>query len=542
MNSSELRPDELEEDITEPAAPLVDAQQSFFAFPELLSIALETGHIGVWTWDIASNRIIWSTNLEDLHRLPTGSFDGTFSSFENDIHPEDRAEVRATMQEALRSRKPHRSLYRLPPQQDREECWIESMGAVVLENDEPVRMVGICRDVTERVKLHGELRVRAKQQEVVARLGEQALTETDLQKFFDETVAQIAEILDVECTKILELVPGDAELVLRAGVGFPPGLVGVAHVPTTRETQAGFTLASGRPVIVENLATETRFEGAPLLREHGIVSGITTPIAGRDGRAYGVLGVHTTTRKKFSEYDVSFVSAIANVVAGAIQRLQLDRRQELMIRELRHRSGNLFSQLLALFSQTAKSSKNVADLVTKYEARVLAMANAHRLVTEGGWKSASLREILNTLLAPYLDRISFAGPNVFLEPDPTFGLSMAVHELASNASMHGSLSHRPGTVAVTWIVNRTAQGLTLMLDWKERHGPAPKKTRRSGFGSKLISMVIERQLNGEVQQTFTNDGLDTKLTVPITHERWPGVLPAANGIEEFSLSPEAPDQ
>src|SRR5258705_10477819 len=128
------------------------------------------------------------------------------------------------------------------------------------------------------------------------------------------------------------------------------------------------------------------------------------------------------TRRKFNETDVSISNQVASVIAGAIQRLQLDHRQDLMIRELRHRSGNLFSQLLALFSQTAKNSKNLADLVTKYEARVLALANAHRLVTEGGGKSASLTEILNTLLAPFLDRITFAGPNVFLEPDATFGV------------------------------------------------------------------------------------------------------------------------
>ena len=246
-------------------------------------------------------------------------------------------------------------------------------------------------------------------------------------------------------------------------------------MPTARDSQAGYTLAAGQPVIVENLATETRFVGAPGCCEHSAaVSGISIPIAGRDGRAYGVLTAHTTSRRKFSEYDVSFLSAVANVVAGAIQRLQLDRRQELMIRELRHRSGNLFSQLLALFSQTAKNSKNVAELVTKYEARVLAMANAHRLVTEGGWKSASLAEVLNTLLAAHLDRISFR-PHVFLEPDPTFGLSMAVHELLSNASKHGSLSTRPGIVAVQWDVDRTDRGLTLIFDWKEREGPAPKK-------------------------------------------------------------------
>ncbi len=101
------------------------------------------------------------------------------------------------------------------------------------------------------------------------------------------------------------------------------------------------------------------------------------------------------------------------MIAGAIQRRQLDQRHELMIRELRHRSGNLFSQLLALFSQTAKTSRSVADLTTKYEARVLALAGAHRLITEGGWKATSLTELLRALLGPYLDRIALAGPDVF---------------------------------------------------------------------------------------------------------------------------------
>jgi two-component sensor histidine kinase len=205
-----------------------------------------------------------------------------------------------------------------------------------------------------------------------------------------------------------------------------------------------------------------------------------------------------------------------------------------MIRELRHRSGNLFSQLLALFAQTAKNSKNLADLVTKYEARVLALANAHRLVTEGGWKSASLTNILNTLLTVYLDRITFAGPDVFLEPDATFGVSMAVHELATNANKYGSLTCPGGRVEVVWTVQRTDRGLTLTLDWKEFEGPKPKRNRRAGFGTKLINMVIARQLNGEVQQSFDPAGLHARLIVPLTHERWPGTAVRAPAPQEMA--------
>ena len=250
-------------------------------------------------------------------------------------------------------------------------------------------------------------------------------------------------------------------------------------------------------------------------------------------RAYGVLTAHTARQRKFSESEVSFVIAVASVIAGAIQRLQQDRRQELMIRELRHRSGNLFAQLLALFSQTAKNSKTLPDLVTQYEARVLALANAHRLVTEGGWKSASLTEILNTLLAPFLDRISFAGPNVFLEPDATFGVSMAVHELATNASKFGSLSQRPGRSEVTWTGTRAERGLTLTLDWKELEGPPPKRHPRPGFGTRLINMVIARQLNGEVQQSFGPEGQNARLIVPLTHERWPGGALRSVGADQL---------
>jgi two-component sensor histidine kinase len=504
----------------EPALPPAEGASSF---PDLSAVrsALDAGNIGVWSWDVRSGRVQWSGNLEVIHDLAGGSFDGTFASFQSDIHPDDQPEVLATIQDSLRSGKPYHVQYRLTPKPGREERWVEAVATVEFEGGTAARLLGVCRNVSDRVKLVRELRVRAKQQEAVARLGEQALTEVDLQPLFEGIAATVAEILDVEFVKVLELVPGDAELLLRAGKGWKPGLIGTAHESTGRNSQAGYVLASGGPVAVNDLAAETRFTPPPLLLDHGIVSGVSVPIAGRDGRAYGVLGAHTAKSRRFEEYDVSFLTAIANVIAGAIQRRQLDQRQELMIRELRHRSGNLFSQLLALFSQTAKTSRSVADLTTKYEARVLALANAHRLITEGGWKATSLTELLRALLGPYLDRIALSGPDVFLEPDPSFALSTALHELATNAGKYGSLSTPVGRLDLSWSVSRTDRGLTLALEWIESGGPAPRRVRRPGFGTRLVTMVIERQLNGEVERIFTPDGLQVRLVVPLTHERWP---------------------
>jgi two-component sensor histidine kinase len=493
----------------------------FFAELDSAEIALEAGKIGIWSWDLATNRITWSSNLETIHGLPAGSFDGTFSFFENDIDPRDRPGVLATIKAALETREPYSVQYRLPPQAGREEQWIEALATVVIENGVPVRMVGICRNVSERVGLVRELSMHVRQQEAVAYLGERALARTSIHILFSDAAEKIADILQIEMVKILELAPGDAGLLLRAGVGWKPGHVGSAIVSIGSGSQSGYTLSVGGPVVVDDLKTETRFSGPSLLHEHDVVSGMTVPIAGRDGRAYGVLGAHTTKRRRFSAHDVSFLSSVAHVLAGAIQRHELDQRQELMIRELRHRSGNLFSQLLALFSQTAKGSRTLNELVPKYEARVLALANAHRLITEGGWKSTSLGELLRTLLAPYLDRVTFSGPEVMLDPDPTFALSMSLHELVTNATKHGSLSEAGGRIALSWAVKRTERGLTLVFDWTERGGPPPKRVRKPGFGSKLITTVIERQLNGEVRPTFSPQGLSLTLTIPLSIERWP---------------------
>ncbi len=523
VQSSDVNPQPpVQQHASEGTAREHEVRAPFFADQTLIPLALEAGQIAVWSWDIRSKRAVWSSNIEAICGIAPESLSAAETVLENDVHPDDRPAVVAALREALQTRTPRRVQYRLLPTLNAEERWMETLATVLVEDGVPTKLIGLCRDVTDRARNHRELRIRAKQQETVARLGAQALTELGLQRFFEDSVKAVAATLDVELVKILELVPGDAELLLRAGAGWEKSLIGTALVATDRSTQAGFTLASGGPVIVENFATEKRFNGDPLLDQRGVVSGLTIPIAGPDGRTYGVLGVHSKRRRGFSENDVSFLAAVANIIAGAIQRRQLDQRHELMIRELRHRSGNLFAQLLALFSQTAKGSRSIAELVPKYEARVLALADAHRLITESGWRSASLKEILGPLLAPFLDRISLAGPDVFLEPDPTFGLSAAVHELATNATKYGSLSARTGRVEVSWLVRRTEQGLTLLLNWKERGGPPPKRTRRPGFGSRLIHTVIERQLNGKVEQSFTAKGMETKLIIPLTHERWPG--------------------
>jgi GAF domain-containing protein len=139
-----------------------------------------------------------------------------------------------------------------------------------------------------------------RQQATIARLGLLALEEIEIQSFLDQAVREVQATLGTDFAKILELRPGGGELLLRAGVGWRDDVVGRGTVGSDMNSQAGFTLSSLAPVIVEDLKTERRFSGPALLLEHGVRSGISCVIGG-NGEAYGVFGVHTRAVRAFGE-------------------------------------------------------------------------------------------------------------------------------------------------------------------------------------------------------------------------------------------------
>lgn len=172
-------------------------------------------------------------------------------------------------------------------------------------------------------QIEQELNTRLRQQEVLAELGQRALTTTSLDDLFDETVQVVARTLGVDYCKVLELLPDGEELLLRAGVGWKEGYVGKATVGAERHSQAGFTLLSNEPVLVDDLDTEKRFSGPPLLFEHDIVSGMSVIIPGRE-RPFGVLGAHSSQPRQFTQDDANFLKAVAHLLASSIARIAVD--------------------------------------------------------------------------------------------------------------------------------------------------------------------------------------------------------------------------
>jgi PAS domain S-box-containing protein len=175
------------------------------------------------------------------------------------------------------------------------------------------------KEIIERKRAEQNSKMRAIQQARIAEIGQRALTGPDLIVLMNETVALVAQTLDVEFSKILQLYDDGVSLLLCAGVGWKEGLVGKVTVDAGTGSQAGYTLLSSAPVVVEDLTTETRFKASPLQQEHGVVSGIEVIIAGYKG-TFGVLGAHSGRRRDFTTDDINFLQAVANVLAAAIER------------------------------------------------------------------------------------------------------------------------------------------------------------------------------------------------------------------------------
>jgi PAS domain S-box-containing protein len=184
---------------------------------------------------------------------------------------------------------------------------------------------GTAFDITERKHAEEALQIRARQQQTVAKLGELALREQDLQKVFEHATNAVTETLGVEFCKVLEILPGGKKMLLRAGVGWKEGLVGIATIGAGFDSQAGYTIMSEEPVILDDLRLERRFDNPPLLTEHGVISGISCIIRGLNDSIWGVIGAHSTQHTRFSGDDVNFLVAVANILGDAIQREQAER-------------------------------------------------------------------------------------------------------------------------------------------------------------------------------------------------------------------------
>ena len=232
---------------------------------------------------------------------------------------------------------------------------------------------------------------------------------------------------------------------------------------------------------------------------------ITVPLV-REGRLKALLYVHEPNPRHWKRSEAAMARDVAERTWAAVERAQAEQRQRLLINELNHRVKNTLATVQAIAYQTLKGDVPLDEARRRFEARLMALARAQSLLTAQNWEGASLDRVVSDAteyLSAEAGRFHVSGDEIRLSPRAALALTLAFHELSTNAAKYGALSVEGGSVSVGW---RVEDGV-LRIEWKERGGPPVSEPSRRGFGSRLIERGLSGDLGGCASLAFEPDGL-----------------------------------
>jgi two-component sensor histidine kinase len=379
-------------------------------------------------------------------------------------------------------------------------------------------------DLTGRALL-----LRIRQQELLAELGVLALQRTSFTDLLNHTARMTAEGLHAEYCKIMEYIPADKRLLVRAGVGWGEGVVGNATVGADLDSPAGYALQTGKPVISNHLENEERFRTPELLVEHGIRRAMNVILQG-DGLPFGVLEVDSRSEGEFGEHDIAFLQGAANILGMAIEQQQYQRklqaaldRHQILLKEVNHRVKNslqVVSSMLHLQANTVDDPA-LSERLMEASTRILAVGRAYnRLAYNADYENIDLvgylREVvedLETAVAPY--KIQLNTPKeIQFAADRAILVALIVNELVLNAGRHAYPDSLDGVIRLQLVLNDdkavsisvSDDGVGLPADFN------PALTKR--LGTRIVQ-ALAGQLGAELTRQESTGGTHITLVVPL---------------------------
>jgi two-component sensor histidine kinase len=382
------------------------------------------------------------------------------------------------------------------------------------------------RDLTTRA-----LQQRIRQQEILAELGVVALQGRPFLELLNETVRLTAEGMNAEFCKVLEFIPTDNRLLVRAGVGWHEGIVGKATIGADLESPSGFALHTGKPVISNHLENEQRFRTPELLLEHGIRRAMNVILQG-DGAPYGVLEVDSRSEGEFSENDIAFLQGAANILGMAIERQRYVRqlknaldRHQILLKEITHRVKNSLQVVTSMLHLQASASNDdaLAEHLAEASSRVSAVGRAYeRLAYDESVEKIALDAYLkdvsaDTIRASSHCRLEYtADSRVRVDADRAIPIALIANELITNAAKHAfSKKSSPGRIGVR--LTRAADA-TISLSVSDKGAGLPANfdmAKSKGLGMRVV-MALTSQLGGNITHRTDENGTEFILSVPIS--------------------------
>lgn len=436
---------------------------------EQLRLAAASTQLGVYSFDLKTRQHEWSAELKAIFGL---SVDAPVpQEIAERVHPEDRARFEALRRESFDAtstgtfQDEHRIL-----RQDGSVRWVFVRGRVSFTGEgaarEPKRGLGFVLDITER------------------KIAEQQLAQSEERyRLLVDTANDIVATLDLD-GRFTSVNPA-----VRRILGYEPHeLIGMP----LRHLIPASEMAIHETMLKRKLDGEesTRYE---------------MQLFGKDGRQRHTLEVNSRLMFNADRNPVGLHSIARDVS----DRKAAEARQNILVRELQHRTKNLLAVIQSIASNTLLHSTNLSAAREALMGRLHALAHAQEFVASGPGGGAPLRDLVEAELSSFGARAKVDGE--FLMAGSGFAqmFALIMHELATNAIKHGALSDPRGEVAVDWCTQYSDPEPTLHLRWEERGGPLVQPPASTGFGTQLISLI------GKPQIAYNPEGFEYRLAVPL---------------------------
>lgn len=224
---------------------------------------------------------------------------------------------------------------------------------------------------------------------------------------------------------------------------------------------------------------------------------------------------------------------LCELVAARQVAARAEEQRELVLRELDHRIKNLLATVQSMARQTFRETVQVEDAVAGFNRRLAALSEAHGLLMKDNWQSAGLRDVVIAATRPFnreqMTQFEITGPNIPVKAKAVLSLSMALHELCTNAVKYGALKAGEGRIGIDWTITEGTlpKDRLFRFVWTEYGGPPVIKPDRFGFGSKMIERVLSYELEGTVDTRYAEAGVVFTLVAPLQRIRVEAAAQAA---------------
>ena len=205
----------------------------------------------------------------------------------------------------------------------------------------------------------------------------------------------------------------------------------------------------------------------------------------------------------------------SKIARDITERKQAQARQEMLTRELHHRTKNLFAVVQSVVSRSFTGKHTVKDAETAVKNRLRSLAQTHALLVEKDWSGADLAAVVRTEMSPYPERVTVDGPALMLSAQAAQNFALAVHELATNAAKYGALSDQAGWVHISWSVLQPNGDSQFSFRWQEFGGPPVEPPTTKGFGAVVLEQVMAEYFAVPPKIEFAPSGVCYELKGPV---------------------------